>query len=229
MRRGDTARPPRQAERGRSGPGPAVRRMRPGRGSVAGRARALIATLVALAGPAHAATLQTLDGALAQAFPLARIEKRTLALSEADQKAVSARAHARCDARLVTAYVAWRGDTLAGAAFTDRRTVRTREALLFVAVAPDSSIARIEVLAFFEPPDYRPPPRWLARFAHRRQDARLAPGGAVPNLAGATLTSRSVAESARLALAWHELLLAPALARVTDKPGLSRPMGGDHP
>lgn len=160
----------------------------------------------------HAAALQSLDGALAQAFPGARIETRTLVLSATDQKAVAQRAHARCEARLVTAYVAWRGDTLAGAGYTDRRTVRTREALLFVAIAPDTSVARVEVLAFFEPPDYRPPSRWLRLFVHRKQDARLAPGAGLPNLAGATLTSRAVAESARLALAWHELLLAPKLA-----------------
>lgn len=195
--------------------------------------RALPVALLCLflhAARAHAAALQSLDGALAQTFPGARIEKRTLALSPADQHAVAQRAHTRCDTRLVTAYVAWRGDTLAGAAYTDRRTVRTREALLFIGIAPDSSVARIEVLAFFEPPDYRPPPRWLALFVHRRQDARLAPGGAFPNLAGATLTSRSVAESARLALAWHELLLAPQLARaLARKPGQSHPLGGDQP
>ncbi len=185
---------------------------------------------VLLVPSAHAAALQSLDGALAAAFPGARIESRTLVLSAADQKAVAKRAHARCEARLVTAYVAWRGDTLAGAAYTDRRVVRTREALLFVAVAPDTSIARVEVLAFFEPPDYRPAPRWLALFTHRKQDARLAPGAGLPNLAGATLTSRAVAESARLALAWHELLLAPALRRgIADKPGIARPLGGDHP
>lgn len=195
------------------------------------RSLALALLCLILGSPAaRAAALQSLDGALAQTFPGARIEKRTLALSPADQKAVAQRAHARCDARLVTAYVAWRGDTLAGAAYTDRRTVRTREALLFIGIAPDSSIARIEVLAFFEPPDYRPPARWLALFVHRKQDARLAPGGAVPNLAGATLTSRSVAESARLALAWHELLLAPQLARAeAGKPGQSHPLGGDRP
>jgi len=173
-----------------------------------------LAMLPCVASPdARAATLTPLDEALARAFPGARIEPHTLALSPADVKAVEKRAHARCEARLVTAYVAWRGDTLAGAAYTDRRVVRTREALLFVAVAADSSIARIEVLAFFEPPDYRPPARWLALFAHRREDARLRPGDAIPSIAGASLTSRAVAESARLALAWHELLLVPSLSR----------------
>lgn len=172
----------------------------------------LLACAFGVATHARAATLQTLDAALAQAFPGARIESRTLALSPAELKAVEARARARSGARLVTAYVAWRGDTLAGAAYTDRRVVRTRQAVLLVAVAPDTSVARIEVLAFFEPPDYRPAPRWLALFAGRRQGEPLRVGDAIPSVAGATLTSRSVAESARLALAWHELLLAPKLA-----------------
>jgi hypothetical protein len=175
-----------------------------------------LAMLACIAGPgARAATLTPLDEALAHAFPGARIEPHTLALSPADVKAVEKRAHARCEARLVTAYVAWRGDTLAGAAYTDRRVVRTREALLMTSVAPDTSIARIDVLAFFEPPDYRPTERWLERFHGARAGAALAPGRDVPPLAGASLTSRAVSESARLALAWHTLLLAPELARHT--------------
>jgi hypothetical protein len=154
-----------------------------------------------------------LTPALARAFPGARIEPRTLALSPADVKAVEQRAHARCEARLVTAYVAWRGDTLVGAAYTDRRLVRTREALLMTSIAPDTTVARIDVLAFFEPPDYKPSARWLARFHGAGASAALTPGRDLPPLAGATLTSRAVSESARLALAWHAMLLVPDLAK----------------
>src|SRR5262245_8039323 len=88
---------------------------------------AALAVIACGAGPLRAETLTTLDQALAQAFPGARIEPHALALSPADVKAVEARAHARCEPRLVTAYVARRGDTLVGAAYTDRRVVRTRE------------------------------------------------------------------------------------------------------
>ncbi len=173
----------------------------------------LVAACVGAPVSACAATYVSLETAIAQAFPRARIERRTLALSPADVRAVEARARTRCATRLATAYVAWRGDTLAGAAWTDRRVVRTREALLLVAVAPDTTVARIEVLAFFEPPDYRPAPRWLALFRGRGARDRRAMLRAVPEVSGATLTSRAVHESARLALAWHELLLAPALTR----------------
>ncbi len=173
---------------------------------------ALVACLAAAPATARAAAGVTLDQALAESFAGARIERRTLALSPVDVKHVESLARARSDARLVTAYIAWRGDTLAGAAFTDRRVVRTREALLFVAVAPETSIARIDVLAFFEPPDYRPAFRWLKLFQGRGTRAPLTPPRAIREVSGATLTSRAVNESARLALAWYELLLAPELA-----------------
>ena len=172
-----------------------------------------LAWLAAAASTARAESYATLEQALARSFPDARIERRALALSPADVKAVEQRAHARCEARLVTAYVAWRGDTLAGTAYTDRRVVRTREAVLLVSIAPDTTVSRIDVLAFFEPPDYRPSERWLDRFRGRGAGATLAPGRDVPLIAGASLTSRAVAESARLALAWHALLLVPDLAR----------------
>jgi len=188
---------------------------------------AWLASLAALAatGAAHAAEGTPLDAALAHAFPGARIERRTLALTPDDVRAVESLARVRDGSRLVTAHVAWRGDTLAGGAFTDRRVVRTREALLFLVVAPDTTIERIEALAFFEPPDYRPVPRWLERFRGRRaREPRPVPG-----VAGATLTSRVVNEAARLALARYERLLAPALARRAANPGARRPMGGDQP
>jgi len=168
----------------------------------------LVIVGVALAASgAPASTLTPLDEALARAFPGARIEQLALALSATDVKAVEQRAHARCEARLVTAYVAWHGDTLVGTAYTDRRGGRTREALLMTTIAPDTTVARIDVLAFFEPPDYRPSERWLARFKGAHAN--------VPPIAGASLTSRAVSECARLALAWHALRLVPELAKRT--------------
>ncbi len=184
---------------------------------------ALAALLAVAPAPARGTDALPLAQALASAFPGARVERRMLALSSADVKAVEARARAHCPSRLATAYVAWRGDTLAGAAWTDRRVVRTREALLLVTVAPDTTVARIDVLAFFEPPDYRPLARWLALFRGRGARAPLTPPRQVPEVSGATLTSRAVNESARLALAWYELLLAPDLARAAA--GLRRAEG----
>ena len=173
----------------------------------------VVAGLVAGAAPGTAAVYLTQSQALAEAFPGARHERRSFALTTDQARAVEARARVRLPSRLVAAYPAWRGDTLVGTAFFESRRICTMPGVFMVVVAPDTTITRVEVLAFHEPPDYAPPERWLDRFSRRRLDDRLWPSGDLRNLAGATLTARSVTESARLALALYQTVVVPALAK----------------
>ncbi len=162
---------------------------------------------------AGAAVYLTQPQALEQAFPGARVERTALFLTPGQAKSVEQRARVKLGSRLATAYVAWRGDTLQGTAFFDSRVVRTMPAVLMVVVAPDTTVARVDVLAFHEPPDYQPTPRWLGLFPRRRLDDQLWPGRAIRNLSGATLSARAVTEATRLALALYELTVAPALPK----------------
>lgn len=162
--------------------------------------------------PAARATVYTTrPQALAEAFPGARIETRSFVLDATQAKAVQDRARVRLESMLASAHLAWRGDTLLGTAFFDARTVRTMPGVFMVVVAPDATIERIEVIAFHEPPDYRPPERWLGQYQHRRLNDRLWPRRDIRNLSGATLSTRAVTESARLALALYQILVAPRL------------------
>jgi hypothetical protein len=167
------------------------------------------------ASPAAAALYMTQAQALALAFPGARVERKAYALSAEQARAVQNRAKVRLESRLVTAYLGWRDSTFVGTAFFDSRTVRTLPGTFMVVVAPDSTVARVDVLAFHEPPDYLPPARWLELFGRRRLDDNLAAAHGIPNLSGATLSTRAVTETVRLALACHELLVAPELAART--------------
>lgn len=151
--------------------------------------------------------------ALDQAFHGARIERRSILLTGAQHAAIEARAHVEVESRLAAAYLAWRGDTLDGTAFFDSRTVRTMPAVLMVTIAPDSTVRRVDVLAFHEPSDYRPTPHWLDQFAHERLSDQLWPERDIRRLSGATLTTRSVTESTRFALALYEEIVAPTLER----------------
>jgi hypothetical protein len=164
-----------------------------------------------LAAPARSAVFLTQDQALAQAFPGARIERRVVAMSAEQAKAVEARARVRLSSRLVTAYAAWRGDTLVGTALFDTRIVRTMPGVFMIAIAPDTTIARVDVLAFHEPPDYLPPRRWLGLLERRRLDEKLWPGRDIRTIAGMTLSTRAIAEAVRQALAVYEVTLAKGL------------------
>jgi hypothetical protein len=176
--------------------------------------RAIAAALAALsvaAAPSSAQVFMTQTEALAQAFPGARIERRSLVLSEAQRATVQARARVHVESRLAAAYVAWRGDTLAGTAFFDSRIVRTMPAVFMIAVAPDGGVSRVDVLSFHEPPDYRPTAPWLAQFGHRRLGDGLWPNRDIRSLSGASLTTRAVTEGVRIALALYAELVAPTL------------------
>ncbi|MEO5989689.1 MAG: FMN-binding protein [Candidatus Eisenbacteria bacterium] len=176
------------------------------------RCAALVAVL-AVAAPSSAAVYTTAEATMANAYPGARFEKRTLALSAAEQQSLSRLAQVRCNSRLITVHLAWHGDSLLAAGFIDQRTVRTMPGVFLVVVARDTTVARIEVLAFHEPSDYRPPARWLGLFARKRLEADLWPARSIRALSGASLSARAVTESARLALAAYAHVLAPTLAR----------------
>ena len=175
-----------------------------------GMARALGLWVLLAASPGAAAV--TMTQALAEAFPGARVERRAIALSEGQARAVETRARVKLSSRLVTAYLARRDGVLVGTAFFDIRTVRTMPGVFMIVVAPDSTVTRVDVLAFHEPPDYRPTARWLALAAHRRLGESLWPGRDLPNLSGATLSARAVTEATRTALALFEVAVAPAMA-----------------
>ena len=151
----------------------------------------------------------TREQAVAQAFPGARTRACTWVLTEAQAKAIEQRAQVKLTTRLLSATLAARGDTLLGAAFFDARRVRTMPAVFAVVVAPDTTVARVDVLAFHEPPDYRPPARWLALFGRRKLDDRLWPRRDIHALSGASLTTRAVTEAVRVALAAYAVVVGP--------------------
>jgi len=180
-------------------------------------ARAVAAAAVlaaALVWPAQtgAGVRMTRDQALVMAFPGASLERRSIVLDDRQAEAVQKRAQARLVSRVYGAYVATRHDSLLGAAFFDTRTVRTMPGVFMTVIAPDTTVARVDVLAFHEPDDYLPPVRWLGQFAGRAAGDGLRPGRGLHGITGATLTARSVSESARLSLAIYALVLAPELA-----------------
>jgi hypothetical protein len=175
---------------------------------------AALVLLAVVAPPAEGAVYLRQNEALALAFPGAPTERRTAFLSDEQALAVQKRARAKLATRVVSYYPAFAGDTLVGVAFFDTRTVRTMPASLMVVVGPDTTVRRVEVLAFHEPEDYRPPARWLGLFGGRRLDESLWPRHGIHNLGGATLTAHTITESARLALALFVVVdLAPRRAK----------------
>lgn len=161
--------------------------------------------------PAQAQLLMTQEQALQQTFPPGtRIKRHTLFLHDEQVEQIQKRARAALASKLVTYY-----SDSSGAApqlvFFEKNTVRTRDEIFMVVIDRSGQVQRIEMLAFYEPFDYLPPPRWLALFRGKPLSDKLWPQQEIHNITGATLTARAVTLGVRRILAVFELAIKPTL------------------
>jgi len=162
------------------------------------------AVLAAAPGDDPAARAEALVRA---AFPGAdRVEARDVVLTDDMVKRVESLARARVRERLVTFYEARLGADVLGYLVVHQHVVRTKRETLSLAFEPDGRIRKVTVLAFLEPPEYKPSGRWLAQLDGKGAGDRIAVGQDIAPISGATLTARGITEESRWLL--HALRLA---------------------
>jgi hypothetical protein len=167
---------------------------------------ALVLVLLGPASPGLAKVFLTQEEALKLAFPGAVVVRRTVFLTEAEQKEAAALSGGPPPSALAVAYVATKDGRLAGTAYFDTHVVRTLAETLMVAVDPAGRITRIEVLSFSEPEEFMPREHWYAQFPGKALDGELSLKRGIRPVSGATLTARATAEAARRVLALHQVL-----------------------
>ena len=149
---------------------------------------------------------------LRSAFPEAdRLDAADVLLTADMAKRLDELSRSRIPERLVTFYTARRGPAVLGYAVLQSHVVRTKRETLLVVFEPDGRLRKLQVVAFLEPPEYKPSERWLAQFAGKGTEDRLAVGDDIAFISGATLSARGVAEQSR----W--LLQALRMAREAGK------------
>ena len=167
--------------------------------------------LALAAGPAGATVYASQDAALHDAFPDAdAIEAKSYVLDEAQAERVRLLAEADLDRKIWTIHTAKHGGETLGYAVLDMRTVRTLPEALLVVLTPDGAVRSLRILAFHEPGEFQPPPRWLALFEGRHLDDDLKLKRGIQQITGATLSSQSVTRAVRTALALYQVLIRPA-------------------
>lgn len=183
------------------------------------RSRAIVVAfalgLAALAAPASAKVFMSRAEALAWAFPEAdRVDEERFVLDDEQVAAIEERARAKLESRIVTLYVGRKEDAVIGYAVIDQHNVRTLPEAFLVVLTPEGQVARLRVLAFHEPLEYKPSDRFLAQFEGKQGGTPLRLKREVHGIAGATLSSQAVTGGVRRVLAYHEVLVRrPLLAR----------------
>ena len=149
------------------------------------------------------------DEALELAFPGAdRIDKREIFLTEKQAQEIESLSKSRLTSRLYIVYEGFKGDESLGYAIIDTHTLRTKTETVMFVINPYGTLRQAEILAFFEPPEYKPGNKWIALFYGKSIQDSLKPGKDIPNITGATITSNSLAQTIRQVLALAGVVLA---------------------
>lgn len=178
-----------------------------------GRAQFLLATFIflwSLGSPCvEAKVFYGKQEALRVAFPEAdAVEKKTFFLTDEQVKAVERLARSHLDSRLATFYIGKKGGRIVGYAMIDIHTVRTLPEALMVVLSSTGEVVSTLVLAFYEPPEYRPSDRWLDQFDGKTLTPDLWMGRDIAAITGATLTVNAATLAVRRILALLQVLIA---------------------
>ena len=161
--------------------------------------------VVLLAGAAAAQDI-TRNEALALAFPGAAVAEEQLFLTREQQKRAAEHGGVEVPSALVARYVATKDGQVVGRGYVDTSTVRTKKETLLICLDDAGKVTRVEVTAFLEPAEYRPPAAWLRQYNGRPLTDDLGVNKAIRPIAGATLTGRAVNAAVRRVLAIDSVL-----------------------
>lgn len=136
----------------------------------------------------------------------AKVELLSLFPDKNQIRQIEQLARVKMKSALVSFYTGKRDGKLLGYAAIESQTVRTKPETLMVVLTPKGQISAIHTLAFHEPPEYQPPPRWYAQL-YRRDLPELAFNADVQGMTGATLSARSGLNIARQVMAAFDVLI----------------------
>jgi len=145
---------------------------------------------------------------LSQVYPGAEWHPRRLFLSNEQLESVRAEAGTTFGSPLVARYDLSTDGNPAGRAYIDTHIVRSKRESLLICLGPDGKVRRVEVTAFFEPPEYQLSPRWLEQFYQLEDNESVRLGDAIRPAAGATLSAMVTTQAVRRILTLDRLLMA---------------------
>jgi hypothetical protein len=171
-------------------------------------ARFLLYALVVIGGVriSFAQVYLTRDEALQLAFPQgSKIDRKTLFLSDQQVEQIEKLARAKVESKVITYYAGKEDTGVVGYAFFETHVVRTMPETFMTVIAPDGTIKLVEILAFYEPEDYKPSKRWLDQFVHQGLSEDLRLKGSIRAISGATISAHAITDAVRRILATYKL------------------------
>jgi Na+-translocating ferredoxin:NAD+ oxidoreductase RnfG subunit len=167
---------------------------------------ALLTCVVVLGAYANSAGAQSVEALLDTAYPRAMLRPAQVTLTPSQRKQALERADADIPSVLITRYIATRDGTVVGRAYLDTNTIRSNAATLLVALDGDGKVLSVEVTAFAESGEQRPPAAWLQQFRGMTLTDDLGVNRAIQPMTSAPFTTRAVTNAVRRVLAIDAVL-----------------------
>lgn len=129
------------------------------------------------------------------------IEEKNILLTEDEVKKVSKLAQQLVHDKIFKFYLVKKKNKDFAWAGLVTQKIRAKDMTALYIIQSPGLIDAIEMVAFYESPEYMPQKTWLQNFKGKNDSQNLAIRGGIPNISGATLSAESVATSAALILA----------------------------
>ncbi|CUT04177.1 FMN-binding protein [Candidatus Kryptobacter tengchongensis] len=144
---------------------------------------------------------------LSEIYPNSKIEIKNIAISDSQAEKVKELSGIKIENRLVTFYLVKVNSKIKAYAYVDIHIVRTHPEVVLYVLNERGEIELIQILSFKEPPEYMADDNWL-RYLKGKTIGKdlLRLRRDVPNMTGATLTSKAITDNARKIIALWKVI-----------------------
>lgn len=133
------------------------------------------------------------------------VKEKRLVLKKKTIKKIQKIAKARMKIRMVYLYDILQNNKVKGYGVVIKQRIRTKNATVLYMIDTNKDIKAVEILSFKEPVTYKPSIKWQKKLLDKNLDNSLKVGDDIPIITGATVSVKSITQSARIALALLKL------------------------
>lgn len=135
------------------------------------------------------------------------VKKITLSLNQEELTQVQKLAQTTISQKDFIFYEIFAGEKIIGHAGLISDAVRTKSQTTLVAIDLHGTIKGVEIIAFYEHPEYLPPKNWTRVFKDKKMSDPIKAGGDIPLITGSTLTTQKLAQATRIIRAVWQIKL----------------------
>ncbi|QFR50008.1 FMN-binding protein [Sulfurimonas lithotrophica] len=136
-----------------------------------------------------------------------KISKKTILLKNNEFKKVQKIAKTKIKSKIFQVYFAKKDSKTIGYGVLISKKIRSKNGVVLYMIDVNGTLKEIEIIAFNEPLDYLPSKKWKNEFINTPNSKLLEVGKNIPTITGATLSAKSITNSARVALALYDIKL----------------------